>query len=164
MKIALTGMAALLLGTSPLMAGGIERSNQMLGVLFEPGNYAELSFGGVDPTVEGTDTLGFNTGDVAQGYGFVGLSYKHQFTPNISGAIIIEQPFGADIRYPTQPGPLPDPSVDGSFLLGGTTAKVDSTTFTALEVYFMVALLYLAITLSLSLALRLLERRGLVGQ
>lgn len=39
-----------------------------------------------------------------------------------------------------------------------------ATTFRALEVYLMVALLYLAITLSLSLALRLLERKGLVGQ
>ncbi|KFF49094.1 MULTISPECIES: amino acid ABC transporter permease [Salinicola] len=36
-------------------------------------------------------------------------------------------------------------------------------TFTALEVYFMIALLYLAITLSLSMALSLLERKGLVG-
>lgn len=39
-----------------------------------------------------------------------------------------------------------------------------ATTFTALEVYFVVAMLYLVITLSLSFALRLLERRGLVGQ
>ncbi|QEM83680.1 amino acid ABC transporter permease [Halomonas binhaiensis] len=39
-----------------------------------------------------------------------------------------------------------------------------ATTFTALEVYLMVALMYLAITLTLSLLLRLLERRGLVGQ
>ncbi|MDI5935060.1 amino acid ABC transporter permease [Halomonas kalidii] len=39
-----------------------------------------------------------------------------------------------------------------------------ATTFTALEVYLMVALMYLAITWSLSIALRLLERRGLVGQ
>lgn len=39
-----------------------------------------------------------------------------------------------------------------------------ATTFTALEVYLMVALLYLAITLSLSLALRMLERKGLVGE
>ena len=39
-----------------------------------------------------------------------------------------------------------------------------AATFTALEVYFMVALLYLAITLSLSLLLRLIERRGLAGQ
>ncbi|WP_168015246.1 amino acid ABC transporter permease [Halomonas salinarum] len=39
-----------------------------------------------------------------------------------------------------------------------------ATTFSALEVYLMVAMLYLAITLSLSLALRQLERKGLVGQ
>lgn len=38
-----------------------------------------------------------------------------------------------------------------------------ATTFTAFEVYFMVALLYLCITLSLSLLLRYVERRGLVG-
>ncbi|HET8791937.1 MAG TPA: amino acid ABC transporter permease [Modicisalibacter sp.] len=39
-----------------------------------------------------------------------------------------------------------------------------ATTFTALEVYFVVALMYLVITLSLSFALRLLESRGMVGQ
>ncbi|HKJ95837.1 MAG TPA: amino acid ABC transporter permease [Gammaproteobacteria bacterium] len=39
-----------------------------------------------------------------------------------------------------------------------------ATTFTALEVYLMVAVMYLIITLSLSFCLRLLERRGLVGQ
>ncbi|MCS2607773.1 amino acid ABC transporter permease [Halomonas dongshanensis] len=39
-----------------------------------------------------------------------------------------------------------------------------ATTFTALEVYFMVAMLYLAITWTLSIVLRQLERRGLVGQ
>ncbi|MEQ6887102.1 amino acid ABC transporter permease [Halomonas sp. CS7] len=39
-----------------------------------------------------------------------------------------------------------------------------ATTFNALEVYLMVALLYLAITLTLSLLLRQLELRGLVGQ
>nr|WP_221199298.1 amino acid ABC transporter permease [Halomonas fontilapidosi] len=39
-----------------------------------------------------------------------------------------------------------------------------ATTFTALEVYLMVAMLYLAITLSLSLVLRIIERKGLAGQ
>ncbi|QBX34118.1 aromatic hydrocarbon degradation protein [Paracoccus liaowanqingii] len=135
MKFALTGMAALLAGTAPVWAGGIERAPQSLAALFEEGNYVELSFGGVDPTVEGTDVLGFRTGDVAQGYGFAGLSYKHQFTPSFSGAIIVEQPFGADILYPSQPGLLPDPSAEGSVLLGGTAARVDSTTFTALGRY-----------------------------
>lgn len=135
MKFAITGTAALLLGTAPVLAGGIERAPQSLAPLFEQGNFVELSFGGVDPTVEGRDTAGFRTGDVAQGYGFGGLAYKHQFTPSISGAIIIEQPFGADIRYPTQPGFPPNPEDEGSVLLGGTAARVDSTTFTAIGRY-----------------------------
>ncbi|WP_240493858.1 OmpP1/FadL family transporter [Paracoccus sp. SM22M-07] len=119
-----------MLTASQLVAGGIERAPQSLNALFEEGNYVELSFGGVDPTVEGTDIAGFETGDVAQGYGFVGMAYKHQFTPEFSGAIIIEQPFGADILY--------QPATDGgSPVLGGTRAKVDSTTFTALGRYKM---------------------------
>ncbi|WP_282602120.1 outer membrane protein transport protein [Paracoccus sp. PARArs4] len=137
MKIALTGVAALLVGASPLLAGGIERAPQSLSALFEEGNYVELSFGGVDPSVDGTDVAipglypgGTATGDVAQGYGFTGLAYKHQFTEAFSGAIIVEQPFGADIRYPS--------AIDGGTpLLGGTFAQVDSTTFTALGRYKM---------------------------
>lgn len=128
MKLAFTGTAALLMTAAPMLAGGIERAPQSLSALFEPGNYAELSFGGVDPSVSGTDIAGAGTGDVAQGYGYVGLSYKHQFTPNISAAFIIEQPFGADIRYPTA-------AEGGSSLFGGTMARVDSTTFTALGRY-----------------------------
>lgn len=130
MKIASSGIAILMLSASQLVAGGIERAPQSLNALFEEGNYVELSFGGVDPTVEGTDVAGFDTGDVAQGYGFTGLAYKHQFTPEFSGAIIIEQPFGADILYPSA-------ADGGSPVLGGTMAKVDSTTFTALGRYKM---------------------------
>jgi len=130
MKIASSGIAILMLTASPLIAGGIERAPQSLNALFEDGNYVELSFGGVDPTVEGTDIAGFDTGDVAQGYGFTGFAYKHQFTPEFSGALIVEQPFGADIRYPS--------AIDGgSPVLGGTLARVDSTTFTALGRYKM---------------------------
>lgn len=127
MKHLIRGSAALLISAAPLTAGGIERAPQSLAALFEAGNYAELSFGGADPRVKGNDLPEFGgspTGDVAQGYGFVGLAYKHQFNENLSGAIIIEQPFGADIFYPTAP--------DGSPMLGGTSASVDSTTFTAL--------------------------------
>lgn len=123
----LSGSAVMLMTTAPVMAGGIERAPQSLAVLFEQGNYAELSFGGVDPTVEGTDIAGFRTGDVAQGYGFAGLSYKHQFNDNLSAAFIMEQPFGADVLYPMAP--------DGSVVLGGTRVEVNSTTLTALARY-----------------------------
>ncbi|RJE81131.1 OmpP1/FadL family transporter [Paracoccus sp. JM45] len=130
MKIASSGIAILMLSASQLFAGGIERAPQSLNALFEDGNYIELSFGGVNPTVEGTDFLGSATGDVAQGYGFTGLSYKQQFTEAFSGAIIVEQPFGADILYPTVEN-------GGSSVFGGTLAQVDSTTFTALGRYKM---------------------------
>ncbi|UXU75255.1 MULTISPECIES: OmpP1/FadL family transporter [unclassified Paracoccus (in: a-proteobacteria)] len=123
----ITGIGALLASAAPVLAGGIERAPQSLAPLFEQGNYAELSFGGVDPSVRGTDVAGFATGDVAQGYGFFGLSYKHQFNENLSGVLIVEQPFGADIRYPTAPG--------GSPVLGGTRVEVNSTTYTALLRY-----------------------------
>lgn len=127
MKKIMTGGAALLISASPIVAGGIERAPQSLSVLFEQGNYAELSFGGVDPTVEGRDIASFKTGDVTQGYGFVGLAYKHQFNDNLSAAFIMEQPFGADLLYPTGSG--------GSPVLGGTRVQIDSTTFTALARY-----------------------------
>ncbi|WP_017429159.1 amino acid ABC transporter permease [Vreelandella jeotgali] len=39
-----------------------------------------------------------------------------------------------------------------------------ATTFTAMEVYFMVAILYLAITWTLSILLAQLERKGLAGE
>lgn len=127
MKTILTGAAALMLTSTSLIAGGIERAPQSLAALFEDGNYAELSFGGVDPTVDGRDVAGFRTGDVAQGYGFVGFAYKHQFNDNISAAIIVEQPFGADLLYPMAPA--------GSPVLGGTRVEVNSVTYTALARY-----------------------------
>ena len=125
MKKIVTGIGALLASSAPVLAGGIERAPQSLAPLFENGNYAELSFGGVDPTVEGRDVAGFATGDVAKGYGFLGLAYKHQFNDNLSGAFIIEQPFGADVMYATAQSPV----------LGGTQVTVNSTTYTAVLRY-----------------------------
>ncbi|WP_347268267.1 outer membrane protein transport protein [Paracoccus sp. (in: a-proteobacteria)] len=131
MRNLFAGMAVLLSGTAPVLAGGIERAPQSLAPLFEQGNYLELSFGGVTPDVSGRDLAiygGRRTGDVAQGYGFFGLAYKHQFTENLSGAFIMEQPFGADLSYPTL-------AEGGSAMLGGTGVDVDSTTYTALLRY-----------------------------
>ncbi|MBY0135376.1 OmpP1/FadL family transporter [Paracoccus yeei] len=125
MKYLITGIGLLLGSTAPVLAGGIERAPQSLAPLFEEGDYVELSFGGVDPDVSGRDLAlfgGRGTGDVAQGYGFAGIAYKHQFNPNLSGAFIMEQPFGADIRYPG----------GESIALGGTFVEVNSTTYTAL--------------------------------
>ena len=49
--IGISGIGALLVSAAPVLAGGIERAPQSLAPLFETGNYAEISFGGVNPKV-----------------------------------------------------------------------------------------------------------------
>lgn len=136
MKYAMTGAAALLMTTVAAQAGGIERYNQGLAPLFEKGNYVELGFGHVRPTISGKDrapaALGgpYNTGDVAGSYNQVGLAYKHQFNEQLSGLLMVNEPFGADIRYPLA-------TAGGSPLLGGTAAEVNSTHVTGVLRYVM---------------------------
>lgn len=119
MKKTLTGAAALLISASPIFAAGIERSTQSIGILFEEGNYAEFNAQITRPKVDGNDVAmygGSSTGNVADNFNVVGLGYKHQFTPELSGAIIVEHPYGADIDYP----------LGRSVMLGGTKANVES--------------------------------------
>lgn len=122
---ALGAGAALLLTTAPVLAGGIERANQSINIIFEQGNYAELSWARVNPTISGQDLDiygGRATGNVARGYNAFSLAYKHQFTDQLSGAVIIDSPFGADISYP----------LGQSVMLGGTRAEVNSLNVTGI--------------------------------
>ena len=82
MKTACIGTAVWLLYGTTLQAGGVERSSQFLGPLFEPGNYLELSYGHVSPGITGTDlplglySGGERTGDIAPSYSNFGFAYK----------------------------------------------------------------------------------------
>lgn len=120
MKRVVIGTGTLLLTAMPAMSAGIERSTQSIGILFEEGNYAEASAQFTNPDVSGKDTLGFNTKNVAEDFDIYGFGYKHQFTDQISAALIIEHPYGADVNYAT-------PENGGSVLLGGTSANVESS-------------------------------------
>ena len=130
MKLMTCGAAALLFSTTALSAGGIERSQQMLNILFEPGRVVELGFTHVSPDISGNDAAllgGAPTGDVSGSYTVPNLSFKQDFTNNISGALIIDTPFGLDLAYP-----------DGrSVALGGTTATVDTSAITGVLRYKM---------------------------
>jgi len=128
---AASSIAAALLATVavPAFAGGIERSTQSLGILFEEGRVVELGFAHVNPSISGTDAAGYGTGDVSGSYTVPNLSFKQDFTRNISGALIIDTPFGLDLAYPAFPG--------GSLLLGGTNASVDTTAVTGVVRYKM---------------------------
>lgn len=121
-KFTLTG-AALLLGTTAATAGGLDRSGQGIGAIFETGQYAELSFGYVMPDVSGV--LGVPSGDIAPDYLSLGGAYKQDINDQVSFAIIFDQPFGAAVDYTVEPTyPLPD-----------VTATLASTGFTALGRY-----------------------------
>ncbi len=132
MKRVMASASALALVAGIAQAGGIDRSGQGIGVLFEKGRYMELSFGRVMPDVSGRDVAlfgGFPSGDVAGDYSQASLSYKADLSDKISYAIILDQPFGADVVYPTFNG------TTGSIALGGTIAKADATALTGLLRY-----------------------------
>ena len=124
------GAASVLFNTGPLMAGGIERSGQFLGPLFEDGNFAEFSFGYVTPSVKGSDRPlgpypgGASTGNVLESYNGVGLAYKQRFNEQWSVAVVFDQPFGADVLYS-----------DSSVILRGTSANVSSVNVTGIVRY-----------------------------
>lgn len=115
MKRIMIAAGALAFAGSAAVAGGIDRSGQGIGALFETGQFTELSFGSVSPTISGTDAAAQPTGNVAADYFQVGFSYKYDVNEKLSFALIIDQPFGADLLYgPTSP------------VLGGTSAAADS--------------------------------------
>lgn len=124
---------ALLLVAGSAQAGGIDRSGQPIGILFEKGNYVELSFGEIHPSVSGTDLTPYATasGGVAGDHTLPGLALKYQINDKLSVAVIYDHAYGADIDYPTFSGF----SGTGSYMLGGTFAQVESEGITALLRY-----------------------------
>lgn len=107
MKNVATGaIAALLASTAIASAGGIDRSGQSVGILFEEGSYVEFSYGYVDPTVSGTTLNNIGgiptegTGDMAPSYSLVSVGFKTDVGDKISTALIFDQPFGSVAGYP----------------------------------------------------------------
>ena len=116
--------AALSLGTAAASAGGIDRSGQDIGLLFEDGNAVEFTFGYVSPSVSGVDIASVPTGNVADSYFQFSLGYKQQVNDRLSFALILDQPYGADVLYP-----------DASPVLGGTKAEASAVALTGLARY-----------------------------
>jgi len=128
---ALCGALVALAGAA--QAGGIDRSGQPIGILFERGNYVELSYGNINPDVSGTDlTAAANgSGSVAGSHQLPGLALKYDINDRLSAALIYDHAYGADIDYPDFTGF----TGTGSYMLGGTYAQVESQGLTALLRY-----------------------------
>jgi long-chain fatty acid transport protein len=117
---------ALAFGASAAVAGGVERSTQSVNILFEDGNYAELTYGHLAPDVSGVSPLTTaGSGDMAGDYSTYSLGVKTALTDKLDLAVIIDQPIGADVDYADSTG----------CFLQGTNASIDSTAVTALLRY-----------------------------
>jgi long-subunit fatty acid transport protein len=137
MKLHHGATSALALATA-LMASqagaiGLDRSNQDITAIFEEGNVLELSFGKVFPDISGEDirpeSSPFPNGDyddVGDDFLNASTSVKMDFGNGFSGAVIIDQPFGADISYEGSPA---------TTMLGGTMADLNGHAITAVGRY-----------------------------
>lgn len=120
-----TAGACLLMTTTMATAGGIDRSGQGIGALFEDGDYVELSYGSVSPNVSGVFSLsGASSGNITQTYSQLGMALKMQMSEQFSLALIYDQPFGADVDYE-----------EIAYPIAGAYATVESNGVTALARY-----------------------------
>lgn len=78
-------------------AGGVDRSGQDIGFIFEKGGYAALSYGSVSPSVQ---AAGNAYGDIANDYTSTSLAFKMDMNDKLSLGLIMDQPYGADVAYP----------------------------------------------------------------
>lgn len=128
MKKILMTASALALGATAATAGGIERSSQSVGILFEKGNYAELNFGGFSPDVNGSvDKGAVPSQDMTGGFGTYSLGYKRALNDKIDFALVLENAIGANVGYPTGTG----------YPIAGSTAEVENMSLTAMMRYKM---------------------------
>ena len=136
MKKVLTATAALAIGATGAYAGGIERTTQSVGVLFEEGNYAESSFSAVTPKVSGVSDIGStsvpgaavdqSSGNMAEQYTRAGAAVKMQINDQFSAALIFDQPYGANVNYG---------DADATYFAIGASATLESSAVTALLKY-----------------------------
>lgn len=130
-KITMTALAVAF-SAGAVHAGGVERADPSVGILFEQGRYVEFGFGAAQPRVSGTGidatTTGVaGSGDLVPGFGTYGFAYKEPLNEKLDLAIIVNQPIGASSHYPD----------DSDFLLRGVTGQIKSTALTALLRYRM---------------------------
>lgn len=126
MKLMTKSAVALLATTALAQAGGVERSDQSMDILFEEGTYAELSFSRVSPSVSGTQGGGaVSSGGMTPAYNNFALRYRQDITDNLSFAFILDNHIGADVSYPAGTG----------YTAAGSTAELSGTSFTVLARY-----------------------------
>ena len=100
LKLLGTTCAVATLAATSSYAGGLERTTQSVGVLFEEGRYLEFGTTFGNPDVSGVGPGGAS-GNITENFLDFGASYKADLNDRWSYAVIFDQPYGADVEYPT---------------------------------------------------------------
>jgi long-subunit fatty acid transport protein len=127
-KYLVTGGLALLAMGGAAHAGGVERSDQSVGVLFQQGRYVEFTASYIQPDVTGVGTTltpGRETGNIGPDFNNVAFAFKDDINKNLSYAIIYDEPYGTDVTYAAGTG----------YFLAGAKAKLDTRTLTGILQY-----------------------------
>lgn len=123
MRKLLLSTVALSAVAAPALAGGVERSNQSVAVLFEQGRYLEFGAVAGSPSVSGV--LGpFSSGNMTESFLNFGVAYKADLNSTWSYALVYNQPYGASVSYPLVAYPF-----------AGSTAKLTAHALTGILQY-----------------------------
>lgn len=100
MKLKLLSASVLLsLSATGLHAAALDRSGQSIVNLFQPGNYAEVSYGYLSPEVGGRDSSGNQVTEMAKDYQITSATLKLQPNDQYSFALLYDEPFGAEAEF-----------------------------------------------------------------
>lgn len=124
MKHLVSAAGLLAVGASGALAGGLDRSGQDLGIIFESGNYVELTYSNVRPDVSGTQLLplgpfgsaGGSSGDMTGDYESFSLGVKVALDDRFDLAFVLDEPIGAIVNY----------DADQDYAYAGSTATLDN--------------------------------------
>lgn len=131
MRIYFTSVTAACVAAGGAYAGALDRTGQPINVLFEDGRYVEFSLGYISPDVSGENInprlgpVGAKSGDIGESNFNFGAAYKADINTNWSYAIILDQPYKAEVDYPTNP----------LYFGSDSSAEFNSTAITALVQY-----------------------------
>ena len=110
-------------------AGGLERTDQSVAVLFEQGRHLELGLTFGMPDVSGvgsaiTPTPDAASGDIGDSYTQFRFAFKDDINDRLSYAVIFDQPYGADITYESS-----------DYFASNSAASVETDTLTGIIQY-----------------------------
>ena len=114
--------------SSMALAAGLDRSGQSINAFLQNGNYAEIGYAALNPSVKGQNNAGVKIGNMADDYSFLSAAVKVQANDQISLGLLYDQPFGADATYGIDSGTFDNGKE-------GTQVKVRTHNITALIGY-----------------------------